>query len=273
MRHYSSYGSISMEKRIVNKETGGEKGQKTERYDLIPMESMDFIARVFGMGAEKYEAHNWRRGYDYGLSYGAAMRHLSAFWQGENNDPESGEPHLAHAAFHMMALLYFTECNAGFDDRPTVTLGINEDPIKPLEEYNESGWVKHDEAEDAQVTRNRQLMQHWWNERDVSPTSDFDPEYHYSTADNRCGDAIGEVVSSMVDDENYQASAYEWTPDYPYEPVSSNPEWYSSDYGWNYDDNGDAAQHRHQGNNTVNEHYVIVEKPDCHKPIRVNGES
>lgn len=100
--------------------TGGEKGVKPERYDLLPKPGLDAIARVFGWGASKYADHNWRKGYEWSKSYAAAMRHLTAFWEGETNDPESGLPHLAHAGFHILVMLtWLREQGEGgmFDDR------------------------------------------------------------------------------------------------------------------------------------------------------------
>ena len=100
--------------------TGGEKGVKPERMDLLPPEGLLAISRVFGFGASKYADHNWRRGYEWGKSYGALQRHLNAFWSGDTYDEESGEPHLAHAGFHVLALLtWLQEQGEGgqFDDR------------------------------------------------------------------------------------------------------------------------------------------------------------
>lgn len=100
--------------------TGGMKGVKAQRYDLLPKAALDAIAEVFGYGADKYEPHNWRKGYEWSKNYAALMRHLTAFWDGEDTDPESGKPHLAHAGFHVMALLtHLSEHGAGstYDDR------------------------------------------------------------------------------------------------------------------------------------------------------------
>ena len=99
-------------------DTGGEKGVKPERYDLIPIAPLDHLARVYGKGALKYDDHNWRRGYEWGKSYAALQRHLTAFWEGEDID-EDGEPHLAHAAWHCFTLLEYLSNPryARFDDR------------------------------------------------------------------------------------------------------------------------------------------------------------
>lgn len=104
--------------------TGGEKGVKPEAFALIPWEAMDEVARVYNAGAEKYAAHNWRRGYEWSKSFSAACRHLFAFWRGEDRDPELGTLHLANAAFHILGMITFSlnrEKYGDFDDRYTST--------------------------------------------------------------------------------------------------------------------------------------------------------
>lgn len=107
--------------KMVESDTGGKKGQKLARYDLIPPKPLDSLARIYGMGAEKYGDDNWKKGYAWSLNFAAMMRHAWAYWSGEDTDPESGLPHLAHAAWHCMALMHFgndPDKYGGFDDRP-----------------------------------------------------------------------------------------------------------------------------------------------------------
>lgn len=106
------------EVRVVDPETGGEKGTKLARFDLLPPGALWQIAEHFGRGADKYEARNWERGYKWSLSYGALLRHLMAWWNGEDDDPELGSPHLAAVGFHVLALLHFAEHHSDGDDRP-----------------------------------------------------------------------------------------------------------------------------------------------------------
>ncbi|MES7616818.1 dATP/dGTP diphosphohydrolase domain-containing protein, partial [Cutibacterium acnes] len=47
----------------------------------------------------------------------ALYRHLLSWQQGNNLDHESGLPHLAHAAWHCLALLAYQQHNAGQDTR------------------------------------------------------------------------------------------------------------------------------------------------------------
>lgn len=104
----------------VTSETGGQKGQKPEQMSLLPTEALMEISRVYSFGAGKYSRSNWRRGYDYHLSYDAMQRHLARYWGGETYDPETGRHHLGHAAFHAMTLITFDsdpERYERFDDR------------------------------------------------------------------------------------------------------------------------------------------------------------
>ena len=64
------------------------------------------VAKVLTFGANKYAAHAWKNVPNAVSRYEAALlRHLIAHSKGEVVDPESGLPHLAHAACNMMFLL------------------------------------------------------------------------------------------------------------------------------------------------------------------------
>jgi len=97
--------------------TGGQKGSKEQRYDLIPVEPLRLLAELYGRGAEKYDDNNWRRGYEWKYSYAAAQRHLNQFWAGEDIDEEMGLPHVIAAAWHCFALAQFMIDHPEFDSR------------------------------------------------------------------------------------------------------------------------------------------------------------
>lgn len=107
---------MTEEIRSVSK-SGGEKGVKVQRFDLIPVEALSKVAELYGKGAEKYAANNWRKGYEWSKSYAALQRHANAFWSGEDDDPEMGVPHMACVAFHALALITFMEEQRVYDDR------------------------------------------------------------------------------------------------------------------------------------------------------------
>lgn len=89
------------------------------RVDLLPIVPMMQVANVFGFGAKKYFANSYRQGETVAWSrtYGSILRHLFAFWQGEDTDPESGLPHLAHAGTQLFILMEHTAHNKDKDDR------------------------------------------------------------------------------------------------------------------------------------------------------------
>jgi len=110
-------GDAAGEIRIKDPATGGEKGQKAERYDLFPFDALDEVARVYGAGAQKYSPDNWLRGYSWRLSAGALLRHVARFMCGESMDAETGCHHLACAAWHCLTLMTFEKRKLGTDDR------------------------------------------------------------------------------------------------------------------------------------------------------------
>lgn len=103
--------------RITDPVTGGAKGKKASQLGAVDPLALLKLGEVAGFGGDKYERYNFARGYAYSLSFDAMQRHLLAFWNGENNDPESGLPHLAHAAWHCLTLMTFTLRGRGTDDR------------------------------------------------------------------------------------------------------------------------------------------------------------
>lgn len=88
--------------------------QEAHKYDdgklkmeLIPVEMMNAMARGFTYGAGKYSARNWELGLSWGRLFGSVLRHLFAFWGGDEIDKESGIPHL-HLASSALAMLVAT---------------------------------------------------------------------------------------------------------------------------------------------------------------------
>ena len=104
--------------RVLN-ETGGRKDDfgKT-RYDLLPPEMLDGVAKVLTFGAGKYGQRNWEKGMGWGRPFAALMRHMWAWWRGEAADPESGMSHLWHAGCCIAFLIAYEARGAGADDRP-----------------------------------------------------------------------------------------------------------------------------------------------------------
>ena len=101
------------------------------RFDLIPPRPLYQLADIYTYGAQKYADRNWEKGMKWGRIFGAVMRHLWSFWMGENNDKESGQPHLAHAAWGCLTLLEYTNTHPEMDDRPYPAPEPNHSLISP----------------------------------------------------------------------------------------------------------------------------------------------
>ncbi len=88
------------------------------RMDLLPPDALEALARILTDGAEKYGEYNWSKGMKWSRPYAALLRHLMAFWAGQDNDPESGHPHLWHVLTNAVFLTSYQIREIGEDDRP-----------------------------------------------------------------------------------------------------------------------------------------------------------
>lgn len=87
------------------------------RYDLIPPNPLAELARVYTIGANKYDDRNWEKGIKWGRIFGAMMRHAWAYWRGERDDPKDGQHHLASVAWCAFALMEYEKTHPEMDDR------------------------------------------------------------------------------------------------------------------------------------------------------------
>lgn len=102
---------------------GGVKNDDGKvRWDLMPSDALEEIAKVMTHGATKYGDRNWEKGMDWHRPFAACMRHMWAWWRGEDVDPESGISHLAHAGCCVLFLLSYWMRKAGVDNRERLHL-------------------------------------------------------------------------------------------------------------------------------------------------------
>lgn len=101
------------------------------RMDLIPPEALMALGEILAYGAKKYEDRNWEKGMEWGRLVGALLRHFTAWMAGEEEDPESGFPHLWHVLTNAAFLVAFEVREAGTDNRTPYTLADKElDDVK-----------------------------------------------------------------------------------------------------------------------------------------------
>ena len=137
--------TLPMDEVRTTSSTGGQKGVKEARFDLVPAGPEYELAVLFGRGARKYADHQWRKGYEWTKSLAAIYRHLNEFKQGRDYDvcsnnlsgcqfydadggpfitdiPDTcynhtGAHHMTAVAWHSFVLLEFKDTHPGHDDR------------------------------------------------------------------------------------------------------------------------------------------------------------
>ena len=100
-------------------ETRGKDDFKDDklRWDLLPMQEIEDIVRVFHLGAKKYEPNGWKdipNGFE---RYRAAMmRHLMCYMNGERYDKELNVSHLSQVCWNAIAMLWYDKHGKGLLD-------------------------------------------------------------------------------------------------------------------------------------------------------------
>ncbi len=87
------------------------------RFDLLPVEGIIELTRVYTIGAIKYKDNNWRKGMKFSKCVASLERHWIKWKLGEQVDPETGCHHLAHVCWNAMTLLVYCLTKTGTDDR------------------------------------------------------------------------------------------------------------------------------------------------------------
>ena len=87
------------------------------QWSLVDFKSLEGMVQVLEMGAEKYDKHNWKKGMPITKVSESLMRHLFAFLNGEETDPESGLSHISHVMCNAMFIEYIMREKPQFDDR------------------------------------------------------------------------------------------------------------------------------------------------------------
>lgn len=105
------------------------------QWSLVDFPSLEPMVRVLEFGAQKYARDNWKQGLYVNKICDSLLRHTFALLSGEDNDPESGMPHVGHIQCNAMFLAYMLKNRPDLDDRPSkqtnqLTIEFHED-IEP----------------------------------------------------------------------------------------------------------------------------------------------
>lgn len=94
-------------------------GTKKPPLHVVPPVAMFHLGQAMADGEAKYGLMNWREHrVSASVYYNAAMRHMMAWWDGENRASDSGVHHLAHAMACSAILLDAESIGQLNDDRP-----------------------------------------------------------------------------------------------------------------------------------------------------------
>ena len=81
------------------------------RFDLLPVEAIQALAKRFEYGAKLHGDNNWRKGIPNSSLFYSALRHLFQAMNGETD-----EPHLAACMWNVAVLIYNQERNLGREE-------------------------------------------------------------------------------------------------------------------------------------------------------------
>ena len=98
---------------------GRKDDQGKEPWHLAPWDAFRAIVEVMRFGADKYAPRDWEGGMAWSRLFAALQRHLTAWWEGDGKDPETGMSHLWHAGCCVVFLIAFEIRHIGTDDRPS----------------------------------------------------------------------------------------------------------------------------------------------------------
>jgi hypothetical protein len=94
-------------------------GTKKVPFSTVPAPVVAEVGLAMLEGALKYGRHNYRAiGVRTSVYYDAALRHLTAFWEGQDVDPDSGLPHIIKAIACLTVLRDSQLIGNVVDDRP-----------------------------------------------------------------------------------------------------------------------------------------------------------
>lgn len=92
----------------------------------MPWAALTAMSRVQAYGHRKYkDFNNYRKGMEVMRGLSCALRHIMAYICGQDNDPESGEPHLAHALCRIAFVIQNQHDGTAIDDRYKDAAALN----------------------------------------------------------------------------------------------------------------------------------------------------
>ena len=99
------------EKTIYNTGASRSADAKGVRYDLVPAEGIEAVAKAMYVGSIHHGDHNWKKGLKHSVYINHALRHINLYMQGKD-----GEDHIGHALANLMMLVWNSKHLPEFND-------------------------------------------------------------------------------------------------------------------------------------------------------------
>lgn len=96
---------------------GKRYNEGKRKWGLLSFKALAELVKVLEFGAKKYDSWNWSKGLSFTETFESMQRHLVAWYNGEDNDSETGLSHMAHVFCNAMFLMHFIVTKTGKDDR------------------------------------------------------------------------------------------------------------------------------------------------------------
>ena len=87
------------------------------QWSMVDFKSLEDMVRVLEFGAKKYSRDNWKKGLKTTEVVDSMLRHIYAYLEGEDLDPESGINHTGHIMCNAMFLSHMHLFRKDMDTR------------------------------------------------------------------------------------------------------------------------------------------------------------
>lgn len=123
--HYMLHGAHNDDCPLYEGDQGEEPKKELKKLDqdkvmlqLVPVSLVKGVGTILTFGAQKYAPRAWEKGFAWSRAFGALLRHLFDWWNGEDLDKETGKSHLWHAGCELAFLIEWETTHKELDDRP-----------------------------------------------------------------------------------------------------------------------------------------------------------
>lgn len=86
-------------------------------FSLVPRIAIEAAAKAFMVGEKRYGRYNYTKGHKASQLIAAMLRHATAWNEGQDNDPQDGQPHLGSVIACAAMILRQAELGTLKDDR------------------------------------------------------------------------------------------------------------------------------------------------------------